>query len=56
LYEVVGITEMKEKEKIPHCRNNSKINIKIVERGKIDTPSKQDPHHCPISVLGKERK
>jgi hypothetical protein len=55
LYEVVGITEMKEKEKIPHCRNNFKINIKIVERGKIDTPSKQDPHR-PISVLGKERK
>jgi hypothetical protein len=46
---------MKEKEKIPRCWNNSKINIKIVERGKIDTPNKQDPDR-PLSVLGIERK
>jgi hypothetical protein len=28
-------------EKIPHCRNNSKINTKVVERGKIDTSNIQ---------------
>jgi len=29
-------------KKILHCRNNSKTNIKSVERGKIDTPNTQN--------------
>ena len=30
-----------EKQKIPHCRTMPKSNIKIVERGKIDTTNTQ---------------
>ena len=37
--------------KIYHCRNNSKINVKIVERGKIDTPNTQI-HDRSLSCLG----
>jgi len=32
---------MKNKKYIPHCRNNSKSNIKIVERGQIHNPNAQ---------------
>jgi hypothetical protein len=33
---MIMIEKMKNK-KIPYCRNNSKTNIKITERGKMDT-------------------
>ena len=36
-------------EKIPHCRNNSKINTKVVERGKIDTSNIQIQR--PLTLL-----
>ena len=39
-------------KKMPHCcRNNSKSNMKIIERGKIDTPNTQIQYHS-FSWLG----
>jgi hypothetical protein len=39
IYTYIVMWWSNEKEKIPHCQNDSKLNIKIVEKGKIDTPS-----------------
>ena len=32
-----------KKQKLQTCRNNFKININTIERGKIDTPNKDRP-------------
>jgi len=42
--------EMRNK-KIAYCQNNSKINMKIIERGKIDALNTQIHHHS-LSSLG----
>jgi hypothetical protein len=42
---------IKRKQKIPHCRNSSKIQLKIIGRGNIDTPNTQ-MHDRSLSCLG----
>jgi hypothetical protein len=45
------INDKKKNKTIPHCRNNYKINIKIVEKYKIDTPNTGVYYHS-LSCLG----
>ena len=42
---------IKRKQKIPHSRNSSKIQLKIIGRGNIDTPNTQI-HDRSLSCLG----
>jgi len=49
----MSFNKLKNKQ-IPHCRNSS--NIKIVGRGKIDTPNTQmhDPSHSWFGTYNKQ--